>query len=63
MKRTVADGGAPTVGAAMAMESLGLGLFMVSAGLFGTALEYPGSPLHQAMPSKSVCDRSRRPIL
>src|SRR6266496_2954610 len=33
------------------MESLGLGLFMVSAGLFGTLLEYPGSPLHQALPN------------
>ncbi len=33
------------------MEGLGLGLFMISAGLFGTLLEYPGSPLHQALPS------------
>jgi aquaporin Z len=33
------------------MEALGLGLFMVSAGLFGTLLEYPGSPLRQALPS------------
>src|SRR6266542_6136113 len=33
------------------MEALGLGLFMVSAGLFGTLLEYPGSPLHQALPN------------
>jgi aquaporin Z len=33
------------------MEALGLGLFMVSAGLFGTLLEYPGSPIHQALPS------------
>jgi len=33
------------------MEALGLGLFMVSAGVFGTLLEYPGSPLHQALPS------------
>jgi aquaporin Z len=33
------------------MEALGLGLFMVSAGLFGTLLEYPGSPVHQALPS------------
>jgi aquaporin Z len=33
------------------MEALGLGLFMVSAGLFGTLLEYPSSPLHQAIPS------------
>jgi aquaporin Z len=33
------------------MEALGLGLFMVSAGLFGTLLEYPGSPVHQALPN------------
>jgi aquaporin Z len=33
------------------MEALGLGLFMISAGLFGTLLEYPASPLHQALPS------------
>lgn len=33
------------------MEALGLGLFMVSAGLFGTLLEFPGSPVHQALPS------------
>lgn len=33
------------------MEALGLGLFMVSAGVFGTLLEYPGSPVHQALPS------------
>jgi aquaporin Z len=33
------------------MEALGLGLFMVSAGAFGTLLEYPGSPVHQALPS------------
>jgi len=52
----VADegGAAPRVGAAMLMEALGLGLFMVSAGVFGTALEYPGSPLHQAIPSGVV---------
>jgi len=31
------------------MEALGLGLFMVSAGGFGTLLEYPGSPVHQAI--------------
>jgi aquaporin Z len=29
------------------MEALGLGLFMVSAGAFGTLLEYPGSPVRQ----------------
>ncbi|MFL5306536.1 MAG: MIP/aquaporin family protein [Polyangia bacterium] len=32
------------------MEALGLGLFMISAGVFGTWLEYPGSMLHQAIP-------------
>lgn len=31
------------------MEALGLGLFMVSAGLFGTLLEAPGSPLRQTI--------------
>ena len=33
------------------MEALGLGLFMVSAGAFGTWLEYPASSLHAALPS------------
>ena len=33
------------------MEALGLGLFMVSAGGFGTLLEHPGSPVHQAIAS------------
>jgi aquaporin Z len=32
------------------MEAAGLGLFMVSAGLFATLLWYPGSPLAQAVP-------------
>lgn len=32
------------------MEALGLGLFMIAAGLFGTLLEYPGSPVHRALP-------------
>jgi aquaporin Z len=32
------------------MEAWGLGTFMVSAGLFATLLEYPGSPVHQALP-------------
>jgi aquaporin Z len=32
------------------MEAWGLGTFMVSAGLFATVLEYPGSPVHQALP-------------
>jgi aquaporin Z len=31
------------------MEAAGLGIFMVSAGLFGTLLEYPQSPVHQAI--------------
>jgi aquaporin Z len=32
------------------MEAWGLGTFMVSAGVFATLLEYPGSPLHRALP-------------
>lgn len=32
------------------MEAAGLGLFMISACAFGALLEYPGSPLHQAIP-------------
>ena len=32
------------------MEGLGLGLFMASAGVFGTLLEAPGSPVHAAIP-------------
>lgn len=32
------------------MEALGLGLFMVSAGVFGTILEAPASPVHLALP-------------
>ena len=32
------------------MEAAGLGLFMVSAGLFATLLWYPGSPIAQAVP-------------
>jgi aquaporin Z len=31
------------------MEAAGLGLFMVSAGVFATLLEYPGSPVHRAV--------------
>jgi aquaporin Z len=31
------------------LEAFGLGLFMVSAGVFGTLLEFPGSPLNQAI--------------
>ena len=32
------------------MEAWGLGVFMVSAGLFATLLWYPGSPAAQAVP-------------
>lgn len=32
------------------MEAAGLGLFMLSACLFATLLEYPGSPVRQALP-------------
>ena len=32
------------------MEAAGLGIFMISACGFGTLLEYPGSPVHQAIP-------------
>ncbi len=31
------------------MEAAGLGIFMISAGVFGTLLEYPHSPVHQAL--------------
>jgi aquaporin Z len=33
------------------MEAAGLGVFMVSACLFGTLLEHPNSPVHQAIPN------------
>ena len=33
------------------IEAAGLGFFMLSAAFFGTLLEYPGSPLHQAIPA------------
>jgi aquaporin Z len=36
------------------MEGAELGLFMVSAGLFGTLFEYPGSPVHRALPDPFV---------
>ena len=32
------------------MEAGGLGLFMISAGLFGTLLGHPHSPAHLAIP-------------
>jgi aquaporin Z len=31
------------------MEATGLGLFMISAGVFGTLLEYTQSPIHEAI--------------
>lgn len=36
------------------MEAAGLGFFMVLAGLFGTLLEYPNSPAHQALPDPLI---------
>jgi aquaporin Z len=36
------------------MEAAGLGLFMVSAGLFGTLLFYPGSPAVAALPDPLI---------
>jgi aquaporin Z len=36
------------------MEGAGLGLFMVSAGLFGTLLFYPGSPAVAALPDPLI---------
>ncbi|HSA83031.1 MAG TPA: aquaporin [Geminicoccaceae bacterium] len=36
------------------MEAAGLGLFMISAGLFGTLLFHPGSPVAQALPDPSL---------
>jgi aquaporin Z len=36
------------------MEAGGLALFMVSAGLFGTLLEYPQSPVHRTIPDHFV---------
>lgn len=32
------------------MEAAGLGIFMISVGVFATILEYPASPVHQALP-------------
>ncbi len=36
------------------MEAAELSLFMISAGLFGILLEYPGSPVHQALPNPTL---------
>jgi len=36
------------------MEAWGLGVFMVSAGLFTTLLEYPDSPVHKALTDPDI---------
>jgi aquaporin Z len=36
------------------IEAWALGAFMVSAGLFATALDYPGSPLHNAIADETL---------
>ena len=36
------------------MEAWGLGMFMVSAGVFATLLEFSGSPVHQAISDPSI---------
>ena len=36
------------------MEAWGLGAFMVSAGVFATLLEYPGSPVHEAIAKSGI---------
>ncbi|TVP67223.1 MAG: aquaporin family protein [Leptolyngbya sp. LCM1.Bin17] len=36
------------------MEAWGLGMFMVAAGLVGTVIFYPQSPVHQALPNPFV---------
>ncbi len=36
------------------IEGAALGLFMISAGLFATLFEYPGSPVHQAIPDPTI---------
>jgi aquaporin Z len=36
------------------MEAVCLGLFMMSASLFATLLEYPGSSVHQALPNGNI---------
>jgi aquaporin Z len=36
------------------MEAAGLGLFMISAASFGTLLEHPASPIHQAIPNPDL---------
>src|SRR5262245_11232212 len=41
------------------VEAAGLGLFMISAGAFGTLLGHPGSPVVQAVPG----DTARRVLV
>jgi aquaporin Z len=36
------------------MEAAALGIFMISAGVFTTLFEYPGSPVHRAMPDAAA---------
>lgn len=36
------------------IEAAALGLFMISACMFGSLFEYPGSPIHQALPDPFV---------
>ena len=36
------------------MEAWGLGMFMISAALFTTLFEYPGSPIHQAVADADI---------
>lgn len=36
------------------MEAAALGMFMISAALFTALLEYPGSPVHQAIPNADL---------
>ena len=36
------------------IEGAALALFMISAGLFATLFEYPGSPVHQALPDPTI---------
>jgi len=36
------------------MEAWGLGVFMISAGLFTTLFEYPGSPAHEALTAPDI---------
>jgi aquaporin Z len=51
MKLPASASGARVHWAEVFMEALALGLFMVSAGVFGTILEAPASPVHAAIAS------------